>query len=271
MAITVKEKMLKGKYAWKAVGGDDPKKTKMDAKLFSRKEGYEVIPMIQKVVNHLNYTTEAQVQAVEKVINDDLPGNVRGQKKVLDWLINHIKGDSDGLEGDKAKTVIAMVISRMWTDAALKKKFLADPNGVLKEEGLDVPAGITIKALENTDNVRYIGFTPDTDVNKNAEKVIQLFHRLIPIPVGKELRLVQNSADTRYIIIPSLPKGVSPGKLSSTELMQMANGSGVEATYHDTTQTLEAETTEVTVTETTAAQDVEAVTTVVAVAEIVAT
>ena len=41
MAITVEKKMLSGNYAWKAVGGDDPSKTKMDAKLFNRKEGYE--------------------------------------------------------------------------------------------------------------------------------------------------------------------------------------------------------------------------------------
>lgn len=36
--------------------------------MFSRREGYEVIPMIQKVVNHFGYKTAEDVKRVEMAI-----------------------------------------------------------------------------------------------------------------------------------------------------------------------------------------------------------
>jgi hypothetical protein len=45
------------------------------------------------------------------------------------------------------------LIARAWSDPALKAKLLADPAGVLKAEGLIVPAGVTVRVVENTDQV----------------------------------------------------------------------------------------------------------------------
>ncbi len=90
MAIKVTRQMLQRKYSWKATGGDDPAAIRIDAKLFNRHEGYEVVPMIQKVVNHLDYENEADVHRIEAAIGDGLPGNVRGRKNVLEWLIEHL-------------------------------------------------------------------------------------------------------------------------------------------------------------------------------------
>lgn len=90
MPIEVRRNMLQRKYSWEAVGGDDPRAIRISATLFNRHEGYEVIPMIQKVMNHFDYGDEADVRRVEDVIADELPGNVRGQKTVLEWLIDHL-------------------------------------------------------------------------------------------------------------------------------------------------------------------------------------
>ena len=90
MAIKVTKEMLVYEYTWEAVGGDEPNAIKIDAMLFNRHEGYEVIPMIQKVVNHFDYDTEADVQRVEQLIADELPGMVRGRKNVFDWLIEQL-------------------------------------------------------------------------------------------------------------------------------------------------------------------------------------
>lgn len=46
--------------------------------------------MIQKVVNHFVYEDEADVHRVEKAINKDLPGNVRGWENVFNWLLEHL-------------------------------------------------------------------------------------------------------------------------------------------------------------------------------------
>ncbi len=90
MAIKVTRTMLQGAYAWEAVGGDDPSARKIDATLFNRREGYEVVPMIQKVADHFDYGSEDDVRRVEEVIHDELPGNVRGRKNVYEWLVSRL-------------------------------------------------------------------------------------------------------------------------------------------------------------------------------------
>ena len=45
------------------------------------------------------------------------------------------------------------LVARAWADPAFKAKLLADPAGVLKENGLTTPAGLQIKVTENTDKV----------------------------------------------------------------------------------------------------------------------
>ena len=42
------------------------------------------------------------------------------------------------------------VVARAWRDPAFKAKLLADPQAVLKEAGMAVPAGVTVKVVENT-------------------------------------------------------------------------------------------------------------------------
>ena len=45
------------------------------------------------------------------------------------------------------------IITKCWADDAFKQRLLADPAGTLKQEGLDVPAGVTVKVVENTAQV----------------------------------------------------------------------------------------------------------------------
>jgi hypothetical protein len=42
------------------------------------------------------------------------------------------------------------------SDPALKAKLLADPVGVLKANGVTLPAGITVKVVENTDKLVHL-------------------------------------------------------------------------------------------------------------------
>ena len=42
------------------------------------------------------------------------------------------------------------VVARAWRDPAFKAKLIADPQAVLAEAGMAVPAGVTVKVVENT-------------------------------------------------------------------------------------------------------------------------
>jgi hypothetical protein len=90
MAIEVKRSMLDtAKYEWTAGKGDDKKSVKHDAVMFNRRQGYEVVRMIQKICNAKGYDSPEDVKRVAHVIATELPGNVRSQKNVQAWLMEY--------------------------------------------------------------------------------------------------------------------------------------------------------------------------------------
>jgi hypothetical protein len=48
------------------------------------------------------------------------------------------------------------VVARAWQDAAFRARLLADPGGVLREQGIEVPAGTQVRVVENTDEVFHL-------------------------------------------------------------------------------------------------------------------
>jgi hypothetical protein len=48
------------------------------------------------------------------------------------------------------------LVAKCWADEAFKRKLLADPAGTLAAEGIEVPAGMSIKALENTNKIFHL-------------------------------------------------------------------------------------------------------------------
>ena len=54
------------------------------------------------------------------------------------------------------KNALAQLFAACWKDEALKARFMADPQAVLKEHGLDVPGGIDVKVVENADDCVHI-------------------------------------------------------------------------------------------------------------------
>ena len=168
------------------------------------------------------------------------------------------------LNGDRDRTIYAMMVARIWKDPDYRQKFLADPKTVLTKEGINIGNGAKLQVVEDTPTVKYVILSGDADPQ-------QQLATLLPLPEGRELRLVQSTEQTRYVVIPAAPAGVVALGATHSELLSMAADAGVEATYHDTSQSVEAESTEVTVTETSEVQDAETSTTVVAEAELVAT
>jgi len=51
---------------------------------------------------------------------------------------------------------MGQLIAKCWGDEDFKQKLLANPAATLKAEGVEVPEGVTIKAVENTDKVFHL-------------------------------------------------------------------------------------------------------------------
>jgi hypothetical protein len=54
----------------------------------------------------------------------------------------------------------AQLVMKTWQDDALRKRLLADPAKVLAEHGIDLPAGVDVKVVENSPKVFHMVLPP---------------------------------------------------------------------------------------------------------------
>ena len=54
------------------------------------------------------------------------------------------------------KNALAQLFAACWKDETLKQRFMSDPKAVLAEYGMDVPDGMDVNVVENTDNTVHI-------------------------------------------------------------------------------------------------------------------
>jgi len=55
---------------------------------------------------------------------------------------------------------MGQIIAKAWTDEAFKQRLLANATAVLKEEGVAVPDGMTVKAVENSEKIFHLVIPP---------------------------------------------------------------------------------------------------------------
>jgi len=53
-----------------------------------------------------------------------------------------------------------MLVAEVWGDDDLKRRLISDPAGVLQEYGIDMPADVELKIVEDTDHVRHLVIPP---------------------------------------------------------------------------------------------------------------
>jgi len=68
---------------------------------------------------------------------------------------------------------MGQIIAKAWADEAFKKRLLADASAVLKEEGVTVPDGLTVKAVENSEKVFHIVIPPKSPVGELDEEQLE--------------------------------------------------------------------------------------------------
>ena len=54
----------------------------------------------------------------------------------------------------------ARVVAKAWADEEYKRRLLADPAAVAREEGVPVPAGLTLKVIEDAPGTRTLVLPP---------------------------------------------------------------------------------------------------------------
>jgi hypothetical protein len=50
----------------------------------------------------------------------------------------------------------AKLIAKVWSDEAFKERLLMDPRATLDAEGIQVPEGVEVKVVEQTDKIFYL-------------------------------------------------------------------------------------------------------------------
>lgn len=145
------------------------------------------------------------------------------------------------------------IVSKCWEDEEFKKKFIADPEAVFKEYGMDIPEGIEYRVIECPKDIDYV-ILPATNVKESVQEVAKLLLQLaeksdVLIPEGTEIRVLQNPEYVSYVVLPASPKTLTEAELSrisgsgktcaNTEVeVEMVE---VEAAATTTTHSVEAE------------------------------
>lgn len=81
-----------------------------------------------------------------------------------------------------------------------KQRFLDDPRAVLREAGVEVPAGVEVRVAADSEHHSYV-VLPRPDLP-------QLLAGLLPRSAGREIRLVQNDETHLYLPLPMSPMGM---------------------------------------------------------------
>lgn len=120
------------------------------------------------------------------------------------------------------------IITKCWEDAEFKQSFINDPEAVLEQYGIELKEGVDYKVIEAPKLVEYIVLpydgTKDALVELSKKMLQQAESKQAIIPEGTEVRIIQNTEDTNYLILPPSPKN-----LTSAELALVSGGDSVYA------------------------------------------
>ncbi len=157
----------------------------------------------------------ARVRALEELLVEK--GVIRREdvREGIDWLVS--RSPADG----------ARLVARAWVDPEFKQLLLADARAAALELGLGTGPAPVLVALENTDEVHHLvvctlcscyprgllGPPPDwykslpyrSRAVSDPRGVLEEFG--LDLAEDVELRVVDSTADVRYLVVPARPPG----------------------------------------------------------------
>jgi nitrile hydratase len=148
-------------------------------------------------------------------------------RKQIDWLVSRTPADG------------ARLVARAWVDPEFKQRLLEDARAAALELGLDPGPSPVVVAVENTDSVHHIvvctlcscyprallGPPPDwykslpyrSRAVSDPRGVLEEFG--LGLPEEVELRVLDSTADMRYLVIPRRPDGTE--RMTEDELASL--------------------------------------------------
>jgi len=121
----------------------------------------------------------------------------------------------------------AKVVAHAWADPEFKARLLADPKPALAAFGIDVSSSPELKVVENTERVHHmivctlcscypkmlLGIPPAWYKSREYRSRAVIEPRTVlrefgcVVPVDVEVRVVDSTADLRYVVLPRRPAG----------------------------------------------------------------
>ena len=157
----------------------------------------------------------ARVRALETLLVEK--GVVRREdvRQMIDWLVSRTPADG------------ARLVARAWVDLDFKRRLLADAREAALELGLDPGPSPVVAAVENTDRVHHVVVCTLCSCYPRAllgpppawYKSLPYRSRTVADPRGVldefgvhldddvEVRVLDSTADVRYLVIPQRPPG----------------------------------------------------------------
>ena len=131
----------------------------------------------------------ARVRALEALLVDKGIIAHEDVREGIDWLVSRTPADG------------ARLVARAWVDPAYKERLLADGRAAARELGIDPGPAPVLVAVENTDRVHHIVVC--TLCSCYPRGVLTEFGTTLDDDV--ELRVLDSTADMRYLVIPRRP------------------------------------------------------------------
>jgi len=119
------------------------------------------------------------------------------------------------------QSAVAEVVSRAWHDTAYRERLIADPKATLADAGLNVADAVSVTVVEDTDELRHLAVPADAGEDQVAD-LIGRIARMLPLPEGNELRVLQSTASEMYLVLPADPDAGNP--LSADDLKSVVGG-----------------------------------------------
>jgi nitrile hydratase subunit alpha len=169
----------------------------------------------EPLTNAVESPVAARVRALEDLLVEKGVVTRDELRRRIDWLVSRTPAHG------------ARLVARAWIDDAFKQRLLTDARAAALELGVDAGPSPVVLALENTENVHHVvvctlcscyprallGPPPDwykslpyrSRAVSDPRGVLEEFG--LVLRDGTEVRVVDSTADLRYLVVPRRPPG----------------------------------------------------------------